>query len=93
MSIESPLATLLNRLGYTLIFDDTLIGKCDKATVHAISVHRKVVLQALEDELELQKPPIGVYCKYLRISKHFDSLSGIDPDPRQSALNATLFVN
>ena len=81
VSIESRFATLLNCLDYALIYDDAFIEKCNKATVHAISAHRKAALQALEDELELQKPPIDVDCKQLRISKHFDSLSGVDPDP------------
>ena len=51
--IESPLVTLLNCLDYALIFDDAFVEKCDKAMVHAIAVHQKVALQALEDELEL----------------------------------------
>ena len=95
VSIESKLATLLNCLDYALIYDDAFIEKCDKATVHAISAHRKATLQALEDELELQKPPVDVDvdCKQLWILKHFDSLSGVDPDlnPCQSALDATAF--
>ena len=74
-----------------LFFNDVFIEKCDKAAVHANSVHRKAALQALDDELELQKPPIDVDCKQLRILKHFDSVSGVDPDPCQSALNATPF--
>ena len=88
VSLESLLATLLNCLDYALIFDDAFIEKYDKATVHNISVHREAALQALDNELEHQKPPIDVDCKQLRISKHFDSLSGVDPDPdpRQSAL-------
>ena len=91
--LESPLATSLNFFDYALIFDDAFIEKCDKATVNAISVHRKEALQELEHELELQKPPIDVDCKHLRISKYFDSLSHVDPDPdpRQSALDATPF--
>ena len=59
-------------------------------TAHAISVHRKAALQALEDELELHRPPLDVDCKQLWISKHFDSLSGVGPDPHQSAHDATL---
>ena len=60
VSLELKLATSLNCLDYALIYDDAFIEKCDKATVHAISVHRKAALQALEDELKLQKPPIDV---------------------------------
>ena len=93
VSLASPLATLLNCLDYALIFDDVFIEKYDKATVHAISAHRQPTLQALEDEFELQKPPVGIDCKQLRISKQIDSLSGVDPDlnPCQSALDATPF--
>ena len=91
--IESPLVTLLNCLDYALIYDDAFIKKFDKATVCTISAHCKKALQALEDELELQKPPVDVDWKQLRILKYFDSFSGVDPDlnPCQSALDATLF--
>ena len=93
MSIESKLATLLNCLDYALIHDDAFIEKCDKATVHAVSAHQQAPLQALDDALELQKRPIDIDCKQLRISKHFDFLSGDDPllNPRQLALKATPF--
>ena len=53
VSLESKLATLLNSLDYALIYDDAFIEKWDKATVHAISAHRKATLQAFEDKLEL----------------------------------------
>ena len=51
VSLESKLAPLLNYLDYGLIHDDAFIEKCDKATVHDISEHRKVLLQELDDEL------------------------------------------
>ena len=54
-------------------------------------MHRKAALQSLDDELELQKPPIEDDYKQLQISNHFDSLSGVDPDPHQSSLDATSF--
>ena len=93
VSIKSPLATLLNCLDHTLIYDDDFIKQCDKATVHAILVHRKAALQALDNDLALQKPPIKDDCKQLQISKHLDSLSGTAPDlnPRQSVLDAIPF--
>ena len=89
--IESKLATSLTCLDYALIYDIAFIGKYDKATVHAISAHHKAALKALDNELELQKLPIDVDCKQLQISKHFDSLSSINPDPHQSALDAIPF--
>ena len=91
VSIESPLATLLNFLDHALICDDDFIEKCNKATVHVVLVHHKAALQALDNELVLKKPPIDVDCKQLRISKIFDSFSCVDPNPRQSALDATPF--
>ena len=71
----------------------TLLKKCDKVTVHAVAIHRKEALQALEDKLSLLKPPIEDDCQQLRISKHFDSIYGIHPNLNlcQSALDATPF--
>ena len=51
VSLESKLATLLNYLDIALIHEDAFIEKCEKATVHAISEHRKAALQELDDEL------------------------------------------
>ena len=84
MPLESSLATSLNCLEYALVHDAAFIEKCDTTTVHAISQHRKAVLQELDKELALLKPPDDVDCKQLRISNHFDSLSGTPPvvDPR-----------
>ena len=81
VSLESPLATLLNCLDHALIFDDAVIEKCDKATIHAILVHRKVALQALDNELDLQKPPIDIDVYNC----------GFRMNPRQSALDAIPF--
>ena len=67
VSIESPLATSLIFLDQALIYDDDFIEKCKIATVYAVSVHRKAALQALEDKLSLQKPPIENDCQQLRI--------------------------
>ena len=93
VSLESKLATLLNYLDIALIHEDAFIEKCEKATVHAISEHRKAALQELDDELQLLKTPVDGDCKQLRISNHFDSLSGVTPvvNPRQTALEATPF--
>ena len=78
VSLKSILATSLNCLDYALIHDDAFIKKCDKATVHAISQHRKA-------------PLLTLICKQLRILNHFDSLSGVTPVVNlcQAALEAT----
>ena len=80
VSIKYSLATLLNCLDHALIYDDNFIAECKQATVHAVFVHRKAILQALEDKLSLQKPLIEDDCQQLQILKHFDSLYGIDPN-------------
>ena len=93
VSLESKLATSLNCLDYALIRDDAFIEQCDKATVHAISQHRKAALQELDDELHLLRTPVDIDCKQLWISNHFDSLSGVTPvvNPRQTAVEVTPF--
>ena len=74
----NPKATLLNCLDYALICDDNFIEECEQATLHAISIHRKAVLKALEEELALPKPLIAINCRELRISKYFDGLCDDD---------------
>ena len=63
VSIESPLATLLNCLDHALIYDDDFIAECEQATVHAVSIHHKAASQAFEDKLLLQKLPIEDDCQ------------------------------
>ena len=77
--LDSPLATSLNYLPYALIHYDAFIEKCDTATAKAISQQKKAALQELDAELTLLQPPVVANCKQLRISNHFDSLSGIPP--------------
>ena len=85
---------MLNCLDYALIYDDDFIEKCEQATVHAIYVHQKAALKALEEELTLLKPPIALDCHELQTSKYFDNFcddDGNDLTTFQSALDATPF--
>ena len=76
VSVKSPHTSLLNCLDHALIYDDNFVAECKQATVHTVSVHQKAALQALDNELSLQKPPIEDDCRKLRILKYFDSLNG-----------------
>ena len=94
VSIKSSKSILLNCLDFALIYDYDFVAECKQATIHAISVHRKAALEAVEEELALPKPPFALDCRELQISKHFDNLrddNGNDLTALQSVLDATPF--
>ena len=90
MEIDSPLATSLNCMDHALIFDDDFVEECQTATANAVKQHTESSLQHLDEEIKLFKARVAPICKQLRISNHFDSLSGVAPpvDP-QAAIEAT----
>ena len=92
VTIDSPLATSLNCMEHALIFDDAFVDECNKATATAVQQHKETSLQQLDEEIKLFKARVAPLCTQLRISNHFDSLSGVAAavDP-QAAIDATPF--